>query len=591
MKRIVLFMFHGQWDVCRSRLRLFRRFNPEIEIYGLFGGEAEDLESAQALRGEGLLDVFHLRDRSPRWKWANTDLAVRVWFAERGHQIDFDVVHLVHWDLLFFAPLDELYAGVGRDAVGLSGITPVAAIADRWAWMQHDPERTESLRLQEIARRDLGFTGTPLACLGPGYCLPRTFLERFAAIDTPEIGHDELRLPLFAELLGFDLADTGFYPRWFDAEDERLFNANGGELDPRDVSRELSRAHGRRAFHPCRESFDAAQLEALTAVHRAPPTAGPTPKVSVLMFAYNLLEYAPAALDSVLSQRAEFDWEIVVGDDCSSDGTRELLFDYQARHPDRISLVLPATRLGGGGVPLFAEVFRAARGEYLAYCDCDDFWTSPTKLARQVEILERHPECAICFHDCAVVHPDGRFDDANYTPRTIARFSTLDDLWFENFIASCSAMIRRSALPTLPEWYPRVRWGDWARYVLAARLGSIVYIDEAMGVYRARPGGEWSGLTRAQQLDSVVEFLTDLDRRLGHQYSKQLRRGIGRNLLGLAAALSKEGRPVAARQAALRGWWALRGPNLTSVPSFTALAALLKEPGSPPDELTGRTGR
>ena len=93
----------------------------------------------------------------------------------------------------------------------------------------------------------------------------------FSALDLDEVGHDEVRLPLFAQILGFGLADTGFYPRWMDPEIERVFNADSSEVDPALVASELAREAGRRVFHPCRERFDAAGIEELLTVRPAPP--------------------------------------------------------------------------------------------------------------------------------------------------------------------------------------------------------------------------------------------------------------------------------------------------------------------------------
>ena len=91
-----------------------------------------------------------------------------------------------------------------------------------------------------------------MACLGPGYCLPRAFLAASEALDVPDLCHDELRLPLIAQLLGFPLFDTGFYPKWWDPEVEECFRADGAEIETAAIEREMARLGGRRVFHPCR---------------------------------------------------------------------------------------------------------------------------------------------------------------------------------------------------------------------------------------------------------------------------------------------------------------------------------------------------
>jgi hypothetical protein len=140
--------------------------------------------------------------------------------------------------------------------LGLTGLTPVDRIAERWHWTLVEPHRSELVTLREFVRDRFGDTEPLVACLGPGYSLPREFLRRYAEVDVPELGHDELRLPLFGRLLGFPIRDTGFYPAWFDAEAEKLFNANADDIDESRIRAELARAGGRRVFHPYRKIFE-----------------------------------------------------------------------------------------------------------------------------------------------------------------------------------------------------------------------------------------------------------------------------------------------------------------------------------------------
>jgi len=230
-------------------------------MFGLFGGVASHFSLASDLVSDGLDDVYHLQGRETAWKWQNTDLAVRTWYVDVGHNIPFDVLHVIQWDLLLFESLAKLYGRVSPDALGFSGLTPVELIASRWHWTLNQPHIDEWKRLLPLVAARFGYTGVPHACLGPGYTLPRAFLERYAETEIPELAHDELRLPLFGQIFGFQLIDVGFYPKWFDQEADQLFNANGGELDTTAVRAELTRPGGRRAFHPCRESFSPGEVE------------------------------------------------------------------------------------------------------------------------------------------------------------------------------------------------------------------------------------------------------------------------------------------------------------------------------------------
>jgi glycosyltransferase involved in cell wall biosynthesis len=137
------------------------------------------------------------------------------------------------------------------------------------------------------------------------------------------------------------------------------------------------------------------------------------PKVSVQVLTYNHAEFVAQALDSVLSQKASFEWEIVVGDDCSTDGTREILKSYARNHPERIRLLLHPQGLGphephlAGNNNLLAT-YRASRGEYVALLDGDDYWTDDSKLEKQVRFLDARPSCSLCCHAVAVEYSGER---------------------------------------------------------------------------------------------------------------------------------------------------------------------------------------
>jgi hypothetical protein len=139
-------------------------------------------------------------------------------------------------------------------------------IRERWSWATDPTLRPGTDALLAWGATSLGQTGTPTVILGPGYALPRTFLELYATANVCESGHDEVRLPLYAKHLNFGLTDNGLYPSWFDAEVERTFNADEREIELFDAYEELRKRTGRRAFHPCRERYTAEVVEELSAL-------------------------------------------------------------------------------------------------------------------------------------------------------------------------------------------------------------------------------------------------------------------------------------------------------------------------------------
>ena len=228
-------------------------------------------------------------------------------------------------------------------------------------------------------------------------------------------------------------------------------------------------------------------------------------KVSVSMITYNHEKFIAQAVESVLMQKANFEYELVIGEDCSTDNTRQILLEYQKKYPDKIRLLLPEKNLGMQKNAI--NTLQASRGQYIAALEGDDYWTDPLKLQKQVDFLEANPDFAICFHNVAIINEDyperNRLNNDDLTPE----ISTLDNLLEgNNYIATCSAVIKTNLIQNLPDWFTSLPFGDYALYLIAARHGKIKYINNVMSVYRIHPGGihgnftnSYAGLTKAYQ--------------------------------------------------------------------------------------------
>lgn len=215
------------------------------------------------------------------------------------------------------------------------------------------------------------------------------------------------------------------------------------------------------------------------------------PKVSVNIITFNHAEYIAKALDSVLTQRASFDYEIVVGDDCSSDGTREIIEEFHRAWPGKIRPLLRQKNVGM--MRNFAETMEQCTGEYIAILEGDDYWTIPIKLQSQADYLDNHPECALCHH--RVEHIESP------TGKTIREFPPLRyrtvqangrDLAMYNYIQTCSVMFRRKWLPQLDAQFLELKLGDWPIFALLSQHGTIGYLDQTMAHYRVHGTNTWN---------------------------------------------------------------------------------------------------
>lgn len=260
------------------------------------------------------------------------------------------------------------------------------------------------------------------------------------------------------------------------------------------------------------------------------------PRVSVLMLTYNQEKYIRAAIESALMQRTTFNYEIVIGDDCSTDSTRIIVSEYAARNPDKIRLLLHSANVGS--LRNLAEVLSHCRGELVAFLEGDDYWTSPEKLQKQVDFLDEHAECALCFHNATVIWEDRIHVPMSYNSRAQQQISSIEDLWRTNFIASCTVMWRKQLLGRLPEWFFELPYGDWALHMLCAQHGKIGYIDELLGVYRIHSAGAWSKLDTVQQLEAWLAFYESMNANLDFRYSRFAEAAIDAQRQELALARS-----------------------------------------------------
>lgn len=263
-------------------------------------------------------------------------------------------------------------------------------------------------------------------------------------------------------------------------------------------------------------------------------------KVSVLVMTYNHAPFIREALDSALMQIVDFPYEILISEDCSTDGTREVVLQYYEQHPGKIRLLLSQQNLRSNAIVV--RGVQAAQGQYIALLDGDDYWTNPYKLQKQVDFLDSHPECAICFHNATVIHDDASEEPWNWTPARQKQISTLEDIWRGNFIATCSCMFRKGLFGEFPDWYYSLfPITDWPLHILNAEHGNIGYINEVMGVYRYHNGGLYSSLSQTRKLEETARFYQAMNANMNFKYDKIIKAAIFGYFLGWAKEYARRG--------------------------------------------------
>lgn len=268
------------------------------------------------------------------------------------------------------------------------------------------------------------------------------------------------------------------------------------------------------------------------------------PKVSVLLITYNHQPYIAQSIESVLMQRAAFPIEIVIGEDCSTDGTREMVRRYQAKYPHLIRAVLPERNCG----PFrnVAATLSACRGQYIASLEGDDYWTDRDKLQIQADFLDAHPECSICCHKALMISQHGRFRSREVPDENPGPFATVKDLILSNnFVQTCTSFWRRGLFERVPEWVEEVGFSDWVINVLNATRGNIGFLDRCMSVYRLHDGGIWYSRTLSSRVDAWTKAYDYINAHLGYRYRKEITLARFRRLYTHALNCVEDGEPDA----------------------------------------------
>ncbi len=257
-------------------------------------------------------------------------------------------------------------------------------------------------------------------------------------------------------------------------------------------------------------------------------------KVSVAITTYNHEPFIAQALDSVLMQETDFEYEIVVGEDDSSDRTREIVQAYKENSPNRIRLFLNDRKnvIYIGGRPTgrwnFANTLKHTCGQYVALLEGDDYWTSPHKLQKQADFLAAHPECMICFHDAVKQYEAGAIKPRRATQPRYRAFYKLEDLLERNFIRTCSVMYRNRLFDDFPDWFYKTPTGDWPLHILNAQHGQIGYLDEVMAVHRVHGGSVWSPRSIVERRQDIIRTLEIFRDKLNSKHGPKLEQSIAR---------------------------------------------------------------
>jgi len=251
------------------------------------------------------------------------------------------------------------------------------------------------------------------------------------------------------------------------------------------------------------------------------------PLVSICTITYNHEKYIAEALDSFLMQETNFPFEILIDDDCSPDGTAEVIKKYMEKFPNIIRATLREKNIGM--IENSRENRRRAKGEYIAFCEGDDYWIDKQKLQYQIEKMKKHSNCEMSFHPAISLKQDTMMERMERRHAKHDKVFNLKEIIKGDggFCPSPSIIVKREAIDRLPKFYGNAPAGDYILQIFGSMKAGALYIDKAMSVYRVHSGGLYTAtennfLLRKNFLVGMMEQLNEIDKFFNFQYQKEI---------------------------------------------------------------------
>lgn len=259
--------------------------------------------------------------------------------------------------------------------------------------------------------------------------------------------------------------------------------------------------------------------------------------VSVVCITYNQEKYIAEAIESFLMQETNFDYEILIHDDASTDATPEIIRQYEEAHPDLIKPVYQKENQYSKGIHVLDFYKSYAKGKYIAICEGDDYWTDPNKLQKQVDYMEAHQDCSACVHAACLVDAKTHKTVGKVRPSLRSRDYTPEEviLGGGGLFATNSIMYAR-AFSKRPEFFYNCSIGDFPLMIHLALSGRLHYMDACMSAYRIGGDNSWTAkMSKAsieikkKHMDRIENMLKEVDEYTKKEYNDIIEQKIKKN--------------------------------------------------------------
>lgn len=246
-------------------------------------------------------------------------------------------------------------------------------------------------------------------------------------------------------------------------------------------------------------------------------------QVSILCTAYNHEKYIRRCLDSFVNQKTNFQYEVLINEDCSIDKTATIIREYAQKYPELIKPLYQKENQYSKHISITNDIlFPLAKGKYIAICEGDDYWCDENKLQKQFDYMEHHRECSMCTHNTIIHDLDGKKKDTYFNKRKSDGFLTAEEVFLEWSVHTSSYFIKKEYF-RLPANISHYWFGDYVRLTYSYTKGKIGYLSNVMSVYNSNNNNGATKKYLEDQLERKInmtlaraEYLKKLKIELGY---------------------------------------------------------------------------
>lgn len=242
--------------------------------------------------------------------------------------------------------------------------------------------------------------------------------------------------------------------------------------------------------------------------------------LSVCLITYNHEKYIRQAIDSILSQQVDFEWELIIADDYSTDGTRDIILEYHLKYPDLIKLIFQKQNVGPARN--WIDLISMPSSKYIAYLEGDDYWVDSYKLQKQVDFLEKNSDTLLCFAYTILVNSKDEVISNTNLALTSKTLTILDFLKGNPAgTNTCTSLFRREGIKNL-NWFLDKPIGDQFLWAMLTQEKEAIILPFYGGAYRIQSHGAWSRLNAEEVYYKKIEILGILREQYSNNYKNRL---------------------------------------------------------------------